>query len=554
MASHQAPHARSTLYRGGAVYSPADPFAEAMLVVGDTVAWIGSADAAAGYVDTADEVVELAGGLITPAFVDGHAHLAETGLALTGIDLTEASSVADVLSAVARAAHASSGPLLGHGWDEGSWPDGRTVTRAELDRAAPGRAVYLARVDVHSAVVSTVLAEQHRLADLPGWHDDGRIERDAHHAARALTRDQLSPAERRRLHEVALTAAVAAGIGCVHEMSAPHIAPIDDLTRLATLVRDARQDPDRPALPDVIAYRGALAADDADVRRLVDELALPAGAELRGLAGDLCIDGSLGSRTAALRQPYRDAATSGHRYLDAHAVRDHVAACTRAGLQAGFHVIGDAALDVALAGFRAAADIVGAPAVRAARHRLEHVEMVDADAVATLADLAITASVQPAFDAAWGGESGMYAERLGPERAAAMNPLAALSRAGVALVLGSDSPVTPFDPWGAVAAAAQHRTALSRISARAGFLAATRGGWRAAGTDEQGVLAPGARATFAVWSTTDLVVQTPDDRVRAWSTDPRSGTPGLPDLSAGANRPRCLRTVIGGQIAFDRSA
>jgi predicted amidohydrolase YtcJ len=304
----------------------------------------------------------------------------------------------------------------------------------------------------------------------------------------------------------------------------------------------------------VIAYRGALAADDADVRRLVDELALPAGAELRGLAGDLCIDGSLGSRTAALRQPYRDADTSGHRYLDVHAVRDHVTACTRARLQAGFHVIGDAALDVALAGFRAAADIVGAPAVRAARHRLEHVEMVDADAVAALGDLAITASVQPAFDAAWGGESGMYAERLGPERAAAMNPLAALTRAGVALVLGSDSPVTPFDPWGAVAAAAQHRTPSSRISARAGFLAATRGGWRAAGADGQGVLAPGARATFAVWSTTDLVVQTPDDRVRAWSTDPRSGTPGLPDLTVGADRPRCLRTVIGGQIAFDCSA
>jgi hypothetical protein len=68
------------------------------------------------------------------------------------------------------------------------------------------------------------------------------------------------------------------------------------------------------------------------------------------------------------------------------------------------------------------------------------------------------------------------------------------------------------------------------------------------------VLAPGARATFAVWSTTDLLVQTPDDRVRAWSTDPRSGTPGLPDLSAGANPPLCLRTVIGGQIAFDRLA
>jgi hypothetical protein len=95
-----------------------------------------------------------------------------------------------------------------------------------------------------------------------------------------------------------------------------------------------------------------------------------------------------------VRQPYRDA---GHQRAPLSRTRTPCATTSppvRAPVcRQGFHVIGDAALDVALAGFRAAADIVGAPAVRAARHRLEHVEMVDADAVATLADLAITASV-----------------------------------------------------------------------------------------------------------------------------------------------------------------
>ena len=85
---------------------------------------------------------------------------------------------------------------------------------------------------------------------------------------------------------------------------------------------------------------------------------------------------------------------------------------------------------------------------------------------------------------------------------------------------------------------------------RAGILPGG-GAWRAAGYDDRGVLAPGAPATYAVWSAAALVVQAPDDRIQAWSTDPRSGTPGLPDLSPGVPRPVCLRTVVRGRVAHD---
>ncbi len=529
----------TTLYRGGAVHSPAHPYAEAMLVDGNTIAWIGSDAAAAGHADSADVVVELDGALVTPAFVDAHAHVTETGLALTGVDLTAAVSVPDVLARVESAARRADGPILGHGWDERAWPDPRPPTRTELDRAAGGRAVYLARVDVHSAVVSTALAQQLGLAELAGWSDDGRVERDAHHATRALTRQGVSSDERRHLHEVALTAAGAAGIGCLHEMSAPHIAPTTDLAELLGLVAEAHGDRDRAALPEVVAYRGTLAADDAELDRLVAELDLPDGSRLAGLAGDLCADGSVGSRTAAMRHPYADADTCGHAYLSAHQIRDHVIACTRAGLQAGFHVIGDDAVDAVVGGLAMAAETVGSAAVRAARHRLEHVELVDAEAVAVLVDLGVVASVQPAFDAAWGGDSGMYAERLGAERALAMNPLADLSRAGVALALGSDSPVTAFDPWGAIAAAGWHHNPAQRIPAAAAFSAHTRGGRlaaRADGARGAGTLTPGVAASYAVWTV---------------STEPHFGASWLPDLTPGSQRPRCLRTVVGGAVAYD---
>jgi hypothetical protein len=141
-------------------------------------------------------------------------------------------------------------------------------------------------------------------------------------------------------------------------------------------------------------------------------------------------------------------------------------------------------------------------------------------------------------------------------------------------------------PWATVQAAMFHQTPGSGLSARAAFAAHTRGGWRAlrpsaphhdhhdrAGhnhghnddaaanraaqgvpADETGVLTTGSPATYAVWAAEDLVVQAPDSRVAAWSTDERSGVPGLPDLSPGRELPTCLRTSVRGRIVFDTLA
>jgi predicted amidohydrolase YtcJ len=114
----------------------------------------------------------------------------------------------------------------------------------------------------------------------------------------------------------------------------------------------------------------------------------------------------------------------------------------------------------------------------------------------------MVASVQPAFDAAWGGPSAMYAERLGAERAAGCNPFAELADTGVALALGSDAPVTPLDPWGGVHAAVDHRTPGSGMRPFDAFDAATHGGWYAVRREHPaGPLAVGAPADLAVWAT-----------------------------------------------------
>uniref|UniRef100_A0AAU3HV22 Amidohydrolase n=1 Tax=Streptomyces sp. NBC_01393 TaxID=2903851 RepID=A0AAU3HV22_9ACTN len=526
----------TVLLRGGEVHSPADPFATAMVVERGQVAWVGSEGAADAFAEGVDEVVDLEGALVTPAFTDAHVHTTATGLALTGLDLSDAPSLDAALALVRdfAAARPADRVLLGHGWDAARWSGGRPPARTELDAATGGRPLYLSRIDVHSAVATTALLDLvPGVTALAGYVPDGPLTRDAHHAVRAAALGAIGGAQRTEAQRAALAHAVSLGIGSVHECAGPEISSEDDFTGLLRL---AAEEPG----PRVVGYWA-----DRDV-----EKARALGAV--GAAGDLFVDGSLGSHTACLHEPYLDADHTGVVHLDADAVAAHVVACTEAGLQAGFHAIGDAAVASVTEGVRAAAEKVGLARVRAARHRVEHAEMLTPETVAGFAELGLTASVQPAFDALWGGEDGMYAQRLGAERARTLNPFAALLRAGVPLAFGSDSPVTPLDPWGTVRAAAFHRTPEHRVSVRAAFTAHTRGGWRAVGRDDAGVLVPGAPADYAVWRTGHLVVQAPDDRVARWSTDPRSGTPGLPDLTPGGDLPVCLRTVVGGRTVFVR--
>lgn len=533
---------RTVLLRGGEVHSPADPFATAMVVDGGTVAWVGSEGAADSFADGVDETVQLDGALVTPAFTDSHVHATATGLARTGLDLAAARSLPDALARIR--AHATARPgdrvLIGTGWDCDAWPERRHPSRAELDEATGRRPLYLTRVDVHSALVTTALLDLvPGITGLSGYLPDAPLTADAHHAARDAAHATLTARQRTEAQRAARRAAAEVGIGSLHECAGPQISSEDDFTGLLRL---AAEEPG----PRVTGYWAEAVTSAKDAARVRD-----LGAH--GAAGDLFVDGSIGSRTAHLHAPYADAPhTTGSAFLDAAAVAAHVAACTEAGLQAGFHAIGDAAVRSVTDGVRAAAAQVGLDRVRAARHRVEHAEMLEADTIAAFAELALTASVQPGFDAAWGGAHGMYAERLGRERAATLNPYAALLRAGVPLAFGSDSPVTALGPWDAVRAAAFHRTPEHRISVRAAFTAHTRGGWRAVGRDDAGVLVPGAPADYAVWSAGELVVQAPDSRVANWSTDPRSGTPGLPALAPEGQLPVCLRTVVAGRTVHTR--
>jgi predicted amidohydrolase YtcJ len=510
----------TTLYRGGRVHSPSVPDAAALLVVDGAVAWLGP-DAEA---PSADRTVDLDGALVTPAFVDAHVHATDTGLAETRLDLSATRSAAQLLDAVAGAADRlpADAVVLAHGWDESTWDDPTPPHAAALDRAAAGRMVYAAQASLHSALCSAALLPH--AAGAPGYDPAGWLRREAHHAARRVALGAVGPAQRTAAQRAALHRAASLGIAAVHECAGPEISSEADLTGLLPLSGDHA--------PEVYGYWGELMGA-ATAKEL--------GAT--GAGGDLFADGALGSHTAHLRAPYHDGDGHGHAYLTAEQVRDHLLDCHDHGLPGGFHAIGDAALATVVAGFTQAAARLGLERLRAARHRVEHAELIDREMIAALVEYGVVASVQPAFDRLWGGEHQMYARRLGTARALATNPLGAMHSVGVAMAFGSDSPVTPLDPWGTVRAATWHHHPVHRISVKAAFAAHTRGGWRAVGQDQHGVLTPGAPATFAAWHTPAgrdgtlpvLLAADPADR------GPHDSTP----------LPVCRRTVLRGTTIYD---
>ncbi|MDQ3707739.1 MAG: amidohydrolase family protein [Actinomycetota bacterium] len=483
-----------------------DPNAEparALLLDGDRIAWVGAAEAA----PTAERRVDLGSGWITPAFVDAHVHATATGLALEGVALATADSAAQALDRLRRFAASSDRPvLLGYGWDDFGWPEAAPPTAEQISSAAPGRTVLLHRVDSHSCLVDATTLSRLPLQTLAGVvrDDDGNptgwLQEAASEAAQSEVRKRIPAPQLQAARAAACRAAASLGIASLHEMGHPGLAGLDD----------AR----------------AWAAGDwpIEVHTWWAQLDLAAARD-NGLrpGGDLFLDGSIGSGTAATSAPYAPAGGNGELFHDDAAVADWFNDCTAAGMGGGVHAIGDRAIQQATGAIEAAAATHGVDAVRRCRHRIEHVELPTRRHVQRMSRLGIVASVQPAFDATWGGDHGLYAARFGTEAARSSNPLAWFAQEGVTMAFGSDSTVTPLDPWGGIAAATHHLGGLG-LPRSAALWAHTLGGRYVAGQDDVGTLIAGHRADFAVWDADPFAME------------------DLSDL-------RCLATVMSGSVA-----
>jgi predicted amidohydrolase YtcJ len=482
-----------TLFAGGSIATLTDVRADWVLVEDGSISALGSGDP-----PPADDRVDLDGGTLVPSFCDAHVHLPATGLYAAGLDLREVKGKQAILQAFAQ--HAAREGILFAGNFEDAVED--RLTRADIDAVVGDRPALLARADMHSCVVSTALLNGLD-ADLEGVDRDetgsptGYLREKAAAGAWRWFDENLPEAEQRKAIRTAIGLALAQGVTEVHEM---FVAEWRSWSTLETLLDESRN----TAL-EVVPY---VATDE--VAR-VEELGL------RTIGGDYFLDGSFGSHTAWLSEPYESSPPPGSTptgigYRPDEEVEDFFRAAHAAGLQVGVHAIGDAAIAQALRTWeRIAADDAS---VRTRGHRIEHFECAWDEHITSAAHLGLRISAQPAFDRFWGGDTGLYAERIGTGRASNMNRFRSMAEAGLVVGAGSDSTVTPLDPFLQMAALRDHHVASERMSAEDALRMHCIGS-RALGPspDAAGRLREGSPADLA-WLDRDPLEVDPDELLK----------------------------------------
>ena len=485
-----------TLYRASRIRTSSRPAEGEWLLVDDRhVERVGT-----GSPPGADRTVDLPGAVVVPGFVDAHVHLTGITLSMIGIPIERARSGDELLGLVAE--EVSHGPtkVLAHGFDESRWDDPALPTLADLDTAFP-MPVVLIRADGHLALVNTPLLEQSGALELEGVERDERdrptgvVRREANRAAQQWFHRALSDHELRELQLQATGLAASRGITCVHEMAIPASHGWREVEVLLE---------HRSQLPcDVVVY-----VADTDIPAVLD-------LGLETIGGDLSLDGSIGARTAALSEPYAGGKEGdrGVLYEDDDELAQFLHNAHMAGLQTAMHVIGDAAIEQAVATWERVFQSLDSRRrrhFRARRHRLEHFELPSTGQIERAAVLGLAISAQPAFDAVWGQPGRLYAQRLGEARAAAMNPFATIVSRGLTLGAGSDAPITELDPMLGLWALENHHDASQRTSREEAFHLSTVGGATLAHLEEKkGRLEPGAHADFAAYEQDPLAVEDP---------------------------------------------
>jgi predicted amidohydrolase YtcJ len=396
-------------------------------------------------------VVDLAGGLLAPGFVDAHVHAVQGGLERIRCDLSAATTREAYVARVAQyaAANPEAPWILGGGWSMPAFPGG-TPTAADLDAVVADRPVFLPNRDHHGAWVNSAAL---RLAGIDSATPDpahGRIERNArgepigtlHEGAMDLVSD-LVPATtdaeldaalleaQRYLHSLGITGWQDAIVGAYAGMNDPGPA----------YARAARRG-------DLTAHvSGALwwdrDADESQVQRLVERRSELSHGRFRAGAVKIMQDGIVENFTAAMSDPYLDRfgnATSnrGHSFIDPAALVNFVRLLDAAGFQIHIHAIGDRAVGAALDALEGAR--------HEGRHHIAHIQVVRPQDVARFAEFGVAANMQML----WAVRDAQMVELtlpfLGAERSDWQYPFAALQRAGARLVAGSDWPVSSPNP------------------------------------------------------------------------------------------------------------
>lgn len=477
----------------------AHPWAEAVAVDGDRIAFVGARAEAAKRLGADAKVIEAGAGIVVPGMIDSHIHLIDGGLHLTSVQLRDADTKEKFVERIgefAKSQPRAGAWIIGGDWDHTLW-GGELPDRHWIDAVTPETPVWISRLDGHMALANSAAMRAAGVGDDVKDVAGGEIVRDADGRPTGVFKDNAMSLIEDAAPPTSLSDRLAAAVAAMEYLNAQGVTSVQDMGSWRDL--EVFRLAHRQGLLNVRVYS---CTPLGQWKKLADEVARTGRGDewlqIGGLKG--YVDGSLGSHTAAFLAPFNDAPKD--RGLLVNTIEDleeWTAAADNAGLQVAVHAIGDRAIRLQLDVFERVAKRNGE---RDRRFRIEHSQHIDPADIPRFGELGVIASMQPyhAID------DGRWAERvIGARRSETTYAFRSLLDTGAQLAFGSDWFVAPATPLEGIDAAVNRRTIdgenpdgwvpAQKISAEEALRAYTSGGAFAAfrendlGTLEAGKLA-----------------------------------------------------------------
>ncbi len=422
---------------------PSRPFVEAMVVANGRVVFTGPTRAAMTYRGTSTRVLDADAQTIIPGMIDAHVHLLGLGTALRTVDLVGTTSYDQVIQRVAaRAREVPAGTwITGRGWDQNDWGDTRFPSHDALSRAIPNHPVYLTRIDGHAALVNATAMKAASLTAATQDPTGGRIVRGTDNEPSGVLVDRAMGLVGRAIPSASKEETRAATLAAIRETNKWGLTGVHDAGVGRTVI-DVFEELAKEGQYSLRNYI-MVANDDAAIGHYL------ARGPQSGLydnrlwikAIKISADGALGSRGAALIEPYSDEPSNrGLITIPEGRVKAVATTALGKGFQVNVHAIGDRANRVVLDEMEAALREVP---VADHRFRIEHAQIVHSDDIPRFAKLGVIPSMQASHqtsDMYWAGN------RIGPVRLLGAYAWRSLLNSGVIIPNGSDFPVERVNP------------------------------------------------------------------------------------------------------------
>ncbi len=411
--------------------------------------------------------IDMGGRTLIPGLTDSHVHFLQTGFLYSGGDMSDVESEDELLARVSKGI-SSRDFFQSWGYD----PKEGLPHRSQLDAISRDKPIFIRRRDGHSSVINKKAVEM--LTDVlkkhPGQFDleSGFLRSDAHMEAEHVFLNMATSEDLDRARSIVQERVISRGVTAIHCLV--------HRSDWAKFIMESDNMLDLPIFLESWEVQDAV------------------NLGLKRIGGCLLLDGSFGSHTAALLEPYADKDSCGCLYQDNKKLKSFLKSAVVQNIQTAFHAIGDGAVNQIMDIHLEVSEEYYPPL----RHRIEHSELVPDRHFENIKRLGIILSVQPVFEYLWGGSSGLYNDRIGI-RHRFSNRYRTLRENGIILTGGSDSYVTPLDPLLGVHAAVNHPNTDERLSVEEALAMFTIAPRIASHTEGRvGELTVGKEATFVL--------------------------------------------------------